>query len=266
MTGDTQPENAPGVVHLWQGRLNSPSPAGLAGFVLDHALTLLSSDERARARRMRSAAAHAQFVATRAALRLLLADVAGAGVEGARNLRFRYGRHGKPYLPGGPSFNVSHSADFLAVAVTERGRVGVDVELVRPIKRSDRVAARRFAPAEQAWIATAGPDQRDAAFLRVWTCKEAFAKALGDGLATPYPSFSVDLPSPNGPGPKADGDSNSRFGARGGLAALNIPGERVDSWTVTSLPRGRETAAALAVDRSSVVVVRRTLPDEVWRR
>ena len=215
---------------------------------------------------MRSAVVHAQFVATRAVLRLLLAEIAGAGAEGARGLRFRYGRHGKPYLPGGPSFNVSHSVEFLAVAVADEGRVGVDVERLRPVRRSDRVAARRFAPSEQAWLGATGLRERDAAFLRIWTRKEAFAKALGSGLATPYRSFSVDLPSPNGPGPESAGGSNSRFGAQGGLAVLNIPGERADGWTVTSLPRHRKTAAALAVDRPSVVVVRRSLPDAASRR
>ena len=219
---------------------------------------------------MRSAVARAQFVSTRTALRLLLASVAADGID-PRDLRFRYGRHGKPYLPGGPSFNVSHSTDAVVVAVAEKGRVGVDVERVRPVQRMAGVAARKFAPAEQAWFAAAGADagadadERNVAFFRIWTRKEAFAKALGRGLAAPYRSFSVAPPRPGRREPRfpdgTDGRSNSRFGARGGLALVDIPGERADAWTVTGLPWGRGTVAALAVDQPSVVVVQRPLPD-----
>ena len=120
---------------------------------LDRALALLSSDERVRARGMGSVATGTRFVLARATLRLLLARMARGGTE-PRDLRFRYGRRGKPYLPGGPSFNVS------------------------------RVTARRFAPAEQEWIAATGDGtSADEAFFRTWTRKEAFAKAFGRGPA-----------------------------------------------------------------------------------
>lgn len=247
------------VVRVW---------AGATCTDVDRALGLLSPDERDRAERMRSAVARTQFVSTRAALRLLLASVAADGTE-PRDLRFRYGHRGKPYLPGGPSFNVSHSADAVVVAIAEKGRVGVDVERVRPVQRMAGVAARKFAPAEQAWFEAAGTgadaDERNVAFFRIWTRKEAFAKALGRGLAAPYRSFSVAprRSSRRKPGlpDGTDGRSNSRFGARGGLALVDMPGERADAWTVTSLPWGRRTIAALAVDQPSVVVVQRPLPD-----
>lgn len=247
------------VVRVWAGTIRVD---------VDRALGLLSPDERARAERMRSAVARAQFVSTRTALRLLLASVADDGT-GPRDLRFRYGRHGKPYLPGGPSFNVSHSADAVVVAVADKGRVGVDVERVRPVQRMAGVAARKFAPAEQAWFAAAGTgadaDERNVAFFRIWTRKEAFAKALGRGLAAPFRSFAVAPPRPSRREPGFPdgtyGRSNSRFGARGGLALVEIPGERADAWTVTGLPLGRGTVAALAVDQPSVVVVQHPLPN-----
>lgn len=263
------------MVRVWGGRTRPD---------VDRALGLLSHDERARAERMRSAVARVQFVLSRAALRVLLAGVANDGT-GPRDLCFQYGPRGKPYLPGGPSFNVSHSADAVIIAIADKGRVGVDVERVRSVQRMDRVAARKFTPAEHAWFAAAGTgtdadadaDLRNAAFFRIWTRKEAFAKALGQGLAAPYRSFSVAPPHPSRQGPgfpdgtelRTNGRSNTsfgagnRFGVRGGLALLDMPGERADAWTVTNLPWGRDTVAALAVDQPSVVVVQHPLPDAV---
>ena len=261
----------PVVVRVWGGRLNECPAADSTRPGLDRALALLSDDERVRADRMGSAGARARFVLARATLRLLLAGVAG-DATGPRDLRFRYGRHGKPYLPGGLSFNVSHSADALVVAVTEQGRVGVDVERVRPVRRMDRVAARRFAPTEQAWMAaTVDGPPNDHAFFRIWTRKEAFAKALGGGLAAPYRSFSV-APLPGvgrEPGVPDDGPSNrgfaspGRFDAQGGLASVDIPGETAAGWTVASLPCVGDSLAALAVDEPSAVVAVQSLAKAV---
>lgn len=201
---------------------------------------------------MRSIDARAQFVLARATLRLLLARMAGDGTE-PRDLRFRYGPQGKPYLPGGPSFNVSHSGDVLVVAIAEKGRVGVDVERVRPVRRMARVAARRFAPAERAWMAATGDGASDdEAFFRVWTRKEAFAKALGRGLAA-YRAFSL-APPPDEPASNGGFACPDRFRARGGAASVDLPGETAGGWTVTGIPCYGGYLAALAVDRPSVLV------------
>ena len=73
------------------------------------------------------------------------------------------------------------SRGLAAAAVTAIGQVGVDLEPVRPV--AALVLARRWFPApEAAWLAQLPPGQRDAAFLALWTQKEAIAKALGTGL------------------------------------------------------------------------------------
>lgn len=99
---------------------------------------------------------------------------------------------GKPYLPHGPHFNLSHSGDKVVLLVDESPS-GVDVEQVLPY--SPAVARRVFTPREQAWLrATA----TDAAFYRLWTGKESIMKALGMGLRLPPEDFEI-LPDGSGP-------------------------------------------------------------------
>jgi len=95
--------------------------------------------------------------------------------------------HGKPTVAGAPgfSFSVSHSGALLAVAVVHGAQVGVDVEEVRPRRHLDRLAARVLTPAEHArWEALPAEARLDA-FLRHWTEREAYLKAIGLGLRGP---------------------------------------------------------------------------------
>jgi 4'-phosphopantetheinyl transferase len=76
--------------------------------------------------------------------------------------------------------------------------LGIDVERLRPMKDAAGLARRYFAAAEvTAWEALAD-DERLPAFFRCWTRKEAYLKALGDGLRAPLDRFVVTL-SPGEP-------------------------------------------------------------------
>jgi phosphopantetheine--protein transferase-like protein len=81
------------------------------------------------------------------------------------------------------SFSVSHSRDVVLVAIAMGATVGVDVEVRRPRKYLDRLARRILTDAEYGpWAAQAGADQLES-FLRHWTRREAYLKAIGLGLA-----------------------------------------------------------------------------------
>ncbi len=243
----------PGVVYVLEAGLagepggaddGAANPkAGEAG-----AWALLPNDERARAERMNDAGARSRFVTGRACLRSALAPLTNTA---ARDIRFSYGKHGKPFLPGGPSFSVSHSGKRLLIAVSARGRVGVDVERIRPVRRLKTMAARWLAPGERAWLAAADEGAADAAFFAIWTRKEAFAKALGSGLATSFRSFSVDMSAGEG----------GRPGQRGGLADSAVSGESAEDWTVTGLATAPGMVAAVAADWREAEVRRRIAID-----
>lgn len=92
---------------------------------------------------------------------------------------------GKPYLPGGPYFNLSHSGDKVVLLVAGRPS-GVDIEEIAPW--SEAVARKVYTPKERAWLKK---QEGDGAFYRLWTAKEAIMKALGLGFRLPPESFEI---------------------------------------------------------------------------
>lgn len=151
-------------VHVWRVRLHGRDGARPA--MAATALRAHRAGERARAR---------------SALRRILARYTGLAADA---LRIEADALGKPRLahPGAPAFNLSHT-DGLALVAVARTPVGIDVERLRPLADAPGLAHRFLAPAEAAAVAARGAEARDAAFLRVWTRKEAVLKASGHGLA-----------------------------------------------------------------------------------
>ncbi len=126
-------------------------------------------------------------MAGRAQVRRILAEFVGGT---AAALPLTAGANGKPFVPGGPQFNLSHSGP-LAVLALAPFPVGVDVEQCRPVESG--VAKLVFTPAELAEWAAAGCSE--AVFYRGWTRKEAVLKAQGATLAD-MKSVTVSLGQP----------------------------------------------------------------------
>lgn len=99
--------------------------------------------------------------------------------------------------PSGWRFNLSHAGHRVLVAWAHGVEVGADVEKVRPGIAAEGIGKRFFAAHEAAFrYATATDDAADAAFISVWTRKEALVKAWGDGLAANLRGFSVAAAQP----------------------------------------------------------------------
>lgn len=148
---------------------------------LDRHLAVLSPDELDRAARIPDERIRRRTALARVALRRLIGK--RLTVEPAE-LRFEYGKHGKPYLVGGEvSFNLSHSGDLALIAIADRGAIGVDLEQLRPQRRLDLLSRRVLTDQEGELLdrarATGSGTQW---FFQCWTAKEAAAKAFGLGL------------------------------------------------------------------------------------
>jgi hypothetical protein len=78
-----------------------------------------------------------------------------------------------------PSVSLSHSGGWVACAISAAGPLGIDIEVHRPDRNFCEIAAAAFGPGEQAQVASEGA----ASFYRIWTLKEAMAKASGSGIA-----------------------------------------------------------------------------------
>ena len=155
--------------------------------------SLLAPDEQTRARRFHFERDKNTFVITRGILRTLLGRYVNLL---PRQIQFAYSAHGKPTLPPPPTisvcqFNVSHTQGVALFAFCRQTPVGVDVERIRPLPDAPQIAARFFSPSENKSFLTVPAAQRDEAFFNCWTRKEAFIKAVGDGLSYPLDAFDV---------------------------------------------------------------------------
>jgi len=194
-------------------------------------LSVLSSDERRRMDRRPLRTAARQSALAWASLRIALSQYTGSAPKTVQILRDRSGR---PHVvhPAGLSVSLAHSGDVAALAVTEAGRVGVDVERLRPL--DDRALARRFyASSEADALAVLPPEERRRAFFRLWVRKEAVAKAAGVGV------------------PAALRHTVSSSGAAEHPDPLIDKGAAAD-WTLCDVRAPVGYAAAVALDRCDV--------------
>jgi 4'-phosphopantetheinyl transferase len=155
---------------------------------------ILSAEEIARADAFCFAPDRDRYVSFRGTLRQVLGSYLHAAPEG---IPIAAGPDGKPHLAGGGlEFNLAHSGDAGLLAVSRRGPVGIDIEATDRAPDHDRIAARVLSEAEREVFDILPPERRRAAFLRAWTCKEAYAKATGEGLSFPFARITVALTGP----------------------------------------------------------------------
>jgi len=166
-------------VHVWAAHLDLNLEA------LARLAAILSGEEQQRAARLRFERHHNRFIAARGILRSLLATYLDCAPD---LLQFGYGPNGKPALSGpfamsGLSFNLAHSENLALIAVSHSGPLGVDVEYIRPLSDTDELVARFFSSRENALFRALPDGQKNAAFFNLWTRKEAWLKATGEGIA-----------------------------------------------------------------------------------
>ena len=142
---------------------------------------LLSEEERAKAADIANPAVRARFELGRGLRRKMLSEATGCLATG---LTFAESGEGKPRAlnAAGWDFNVSHSGDYVAVAVG-RDQVGVDLEQIRPVREMESIVERYFHPDEAAAWRAVAPGLRKEAFFVLWSAREASMKCVGLGLA-----------------------------------------------------------------------------------
>ncbi|MCG6135214.1 MAG: 4'-phosphopantetheinyl transferase superfamily protein [Nostoc sp. LLA-1] len=169
----------PNDVHVWRIDLDVPEPQ------LQNLLATLSSDEITRANRFYFPEHRRRFIAGRGSLRSILGSY--LGIE-PQQVKFDYQPRGKPVLAAnlsnsGIAFNLSHSQGLALCAVNYHRSIGVDLECIRPMSDIENLAQRFFLPREYDLVRSLSGNQQQEIFFRYWTCKEAYLKATGEGLA-----------------------------------------------------------------------------------
>lgn len=169
--------------HIWRVNLDTETSRAV-----------LSAGERRRADAMCNRTQRQRFQAGRSKLRQILGGY----------LRMRAGdvpldtqRRGKPTLPRAHDwlqFNVAHTSNVGLIAVTHGASVGIDIEhRLRAPSNLHALLRRRLTAREHAQLTQRfrDHDALRAAFIRVWTRKEAFLKCTGGGIAAGLASVEV---------------------------------------------------------------------------
>lgn len=236
----------PGEIHVWSVRLDPPPER------VEALGRSLSQDEWDRANRFRFDKHRRQYVVGRGALRTLLASYLGTRPE---LVRFTYGPRGKPFLadlipsplspvPGEREqlfFNLSNSDEMALVGFVLGREIGVDIEYLKPMPDCEQISERFFSESERAVLRGQPQEKKEETFFNCWTRKEAYLKAVGEGLAAPLDSFDVTL-APGEP-PR--------------MLTLKGDAEAASRWLFEHLRPAPDYIGAVALERQ-----RR---DETWR-
>jgi len=219
----------PGEIHVWSVPLD-PSAA-----IVERLAKSLAADEWERARRFRFDRHRRRYQVGRGVLRELLGAYLGMP---AREVVFSYGPRGKPFLggpaavAGGLSFNLSNSHELALIGLLRGPEIGVDVELLKPMPDLEQIAERFFSVSERTALRALPADQKREGFFNCWTRKEAYLKAVGEGLAAPLDSFDVTL-IPGEP-PR--------------MLTLKGDAERASRWTYRCFRPASDYIGALAIE------------------
>lgn len=216
-------------VSLWGLDRSAADVARLRGF--------LTAEEQARAARFVRASDRDRWTVARAGLRQLLGRKLNIA---PLDVAFLLEANGRPRLTGeNPiSFNLSHSADVAALAISFEARVGVDVEEIRPIAPDE--IAWALSLAERLELSTVDDAHRLESFFRFWTLKEAFMKGTGLGAQLPLHDFDTSLSGPrlvhlkgesDAPGQWTFYDIAPKAGMRGAVAARTGGRSLAATWT-----------------------------------
>jgi len=200
---------------------------------------ILAPAERERASRFKYEVDRSCFIQRRAALRMILSEYLGVAPQ---SIAFTENEFGKPSVvtpqaAAGLSFNASHSGTLAVIAVARSGRIGVDVERLRPLVEAESIAARFLATGEAATLAALHPHERTEGFFNAWTRKEAVVKALGGGLSIPLDSFEVSL----------------RPGEPPAILRWDIPEAAQTHWRIQDLDLPEDYVGALVTDSGATV-------------
>lgn len=178
------PTLLPGQVHVWRLRINQFLPR------ISFFSEVLSKEELDRAYKFLKPWHQQRFIIIHGVLRFLLASYLKTPPQ---TISFSTNEFGKPKVEGknqSLEFNISHSHEIALLAFSADSKVGVDVELMRDNIETMEIAERFFSPAEREFIKN---NQQPESFFKCWTAKEAYIKAIGEGLSRSLRDFSVNV-------------------------------------------------------------------------
>lgn len=165
-------------VHVWRIQLDLPICKVKS---LEQTLCF---DELSKANKFYSYTDQQRYKTSRGSLRKILSKYIDSEPS---ELQFAYSASGKPSLSselnkGLLCFNLSHSNQYALCTVTLNRSIGIDLEYIHPAPDMLSMAKHYFSPDEYETLLSLPPDMRQQAFYSLWTLKEAYLKATGEGI------------------------------------------------------------------------------------
>lgn len=216
-------------IHIWLADLDKSGPQ------LHKLIHTLSVDERMRAENYYFEKDKESYLLRHGILRTLLGLY--LQVEPGR-LQFQYGTYGKPALADtfGKEmlyFSLSRSDKIALFAFARQREIGVDIEHMSEVSEMELIAERFFSQKENDSIRSLPEEQKRESFLKGWTCKEAYIKALGDGLSHALDKFEVSM-APGEPANLLSVEGDSREASRWSLQYLQPAPDYAGAFAVKS--------------------------------
>ncbi|MCP3931880.1 MAG: 4'-phosphopantetheinyl transferase superfamily protein [Bacteroidetes bacterium] len=160
-------------VHIW--KIESGESA-----LLEQCQSILSKEELEKTDFFKFKEARIQYIISQGVLRILLANYLKITPQ-----KVNIGRKpkGKPYSLDDKSlfFNMSNSEGLCVFAFSRESEVGIDVEKKRKLADLQDMINRNFTASEIQFIKR-NPEEELERFFRFWTIKEAYLKAIGEGM------------------------------------------------------------------------------------
>ncbi|XP_068647689.1 uncharacterized protein [Aristolochia californica] len=209
--------------------------------LLKQYMTVLSPCERDYANCIREDDLKKKAILARVLVRTTLARYTGSQLS-PHSLKFRKNIFGKP-------------------------EIGIDVEeKQRKIKNNVAAFARRyFSPQEAEFLNTfSNPEIQRQEFIKMWTLKEAYVKALGRGFsAAPFQTFNIQLKTDGGKKNQAKSISDAKI-------VLETRGEHEDlttNWQFALFQLAGSHYAAICVEKDTSIDNKETdlLRLQAWR-
>ncbi|CAO2168533.1 unnamed protein product [Urochloa humidicola] len=208
-------------VHVWYLLPDELNDASQLKMYVD----LLSPSERKTALSMNGEKLQKGAVLSRALVRTTLSRYTDCKVD-PRSFEFKKNKFGKPEILWRSDdsrmewplhFNISHTSSLIACGITMDTPIGIDIEEKKrkTMKNILSLARRYFTPSEVDYLTKIlDPDAQQKEFIKLWTLKEAYVKALGRGFSgAPFNKFTIILSANNGiqisVAPKVFKDSDS---------------------------------------------------------
>ncbi len=178
-------------VHIWMLDIES------YGENVNKFREILSREEQEKAKRFYSSFLQESFIISRGCLRIILSRYLGIKPQ---KISFIYNQKGKPLLDREIfpkiEFNLSHKNNYAVYGISKE-KIGIDLEKIDDKVQVENIAKRFFCEEESHYIINLSSEKKVEYFFKLWTIKEAYLKAIGEGLSAGLDSICLTLDENN---------------------------------------------------------------------